>query len=318
MSVATKNTKTLGVFIPEFWSKKLNKKLDDVGVMKDCVNRKYEGEIKKCGDQVNIMEVGDITINNHNSANALTYQTLTATDLALLIDQEKYFAFKINDVTKVQANQELTDKYISRAAFAIEMVKDTFLLSKRADVHSDNVVPTMTLTKDNVYQLFVELKKRLRKANAISQKGKDANGRRPWAVVNPDIESLILLSPEMKDRGSALVDKNIREGTVYDFCGFDVMVATNMKSVTESGTTSVEVLAGIEDAITFAGQISKVEHLRDKDGFNDLVRGLYVYGGKTLLPKGLAKCSCTLSTVAQSNGTSDTDSDSDTDTDTDG
>ena len=27
MSVATKNTKKLGVFIPEFWSKKLNKKL---------------------------------------------------------------------------------------------------------------------------------------------------------------------------------------------------------------------------------------------------------------------------------------------------
>lgn len=292
--MAADSQKTLGVFIPEFWSKKLNKKLDDVGVMKDCVNKSYEGEIKKCGDKVNIQEVGDITINDHNMTNSLTYQDLTATDLSLIIDQEKYFAFKINDVTKVQANQELTDKYIARAAFAIEMVKDTFLLSKRADVHADNVVADMTLTKDNVYQMFVDLKKRLRKANAISQKGKDANGRRPWAVVNPDIESLILLSPEMKDRGSALVDKTIREGTVYDFCGFDVMVATNMKTVTDGGSSYVEVLAGIEDAITFAGQVSKVENLRDKDGFNDLVRGLYVYGGKTLLPKGLAKCKCTI------------------------
>lgn len=291
MSVDTKTTKKLGVFIPEFWSKKLNKKLDDVGVMKDCVNREYEGEIKQCGDKVNIQEVGDIDINDHDSEASLIYQDLTAEDLSLLIDQEKYFGFKINDVTKVQANQKLTDKYINRASFAIEMVKDTFLLSKRADVHADNVVPTMALTKDNVYQLFVELKKRLRKANAISQKGKDASGRRPWAVVNPDIEALILLSPEMKDRGSALADKTIREGTVYDFCGFDVMVATNMKTV----DGSVEILAGIEDAITFAGQISKIERLRDKDGFNDLVRGLYVYGGKTLLPKGLAKCACTIS-----------------------
>ncbi len=298
MSATNKSTKTLGVFIPEFWSKKLNKKLNDVGVMKDCVNKDYEGEIKQCGDKVNIQEVGDITINDHSESSTLTYQTLTATDLSLLIDQEKYFAFKVGDVTKVQANQKLTDKYISRAAFAMEMVKDTFLLSKRADVHADNVVAGMTLTKDNVYQMFVELKKRLRKSNAISQKGKDANNRRPWAVVNPDIESLILLSPEMKDRGSALADKTIREGTVYDFCGFDVMVATNMKTVKETDASTskdkyfVEVLAGIEDAITFAGQISKVEKLRDQNGFNDLVRGLYVYGGKTLLPKGLAKCKC--------------------------
>lgn len=288
--MAVGSTKKLGVFIPEFWSKKLNKKLDDVGVMKDCVNRDYEGEIKKCGDKVNIQEVGDIDVNDHDNEANLIYQDLTADDLSLLIDQEKYFAFKINDVTKAQANQKLTDKYINRASFAIEMIKDTFLLSKRADVHSDNVVPTMSLTKDNVYQLFVELKKRLRKANAISQKGKDASGRRPWAVVNPDVEALILLSPEMKDRGSALADKTIREGTVYDFAGFDVMVATNMKTV----EGSVEVLAGIEDAITFAGQLSKIEHLRDKDGFNDLVRGLYVYGGKTLLPKGLSKCACTI------------------------
>lgn len=288
--MAAGSTKKLGVFIPEFWSKKLNKKLDDVGVMKDCVNREYEGEIKKCGDKVNIQEVGDINVNDHDNEANLIYQDLTADDLSLLIDQEKYFAFKINDVTKAQANQKLTDKYINRASFAIEMIKDTFLLSKRADVHIDNVVPTMNLTKDNVYQMFVELKKRLRKANAISQKGKDASGRRPWAVVNPDVEALILLSPEMKDRGSALADKTIREGTVYDFAGFDVMVATNMKTV----DGSIEVLAGIEDAITFAGQLSKVEHLRDKDGFNDLVRGLYIYGGKTLLPKGLSKCACTI------------------------
>lgn len=288
--MAAGSTKKLGVFIPEFWSKKLNKKLDDVGVMKDCVNKDYEGEIKKCGDKVNIQEVGDIEIQDHEAGTDLIYQDLTATDLSLEIDQEKYFAFKINDVTKAQANQKLTDKYIARAAFAIEMIKDTFLLSKRADVHADNVVPAKELTKDNVYQMFVELKKKLRTSNAISQKGKDAAGRRPWAVVNPDIEALILLSPEMKDRGSALADKTIREGTVYDFCGFDVMVATNMKTV----ENKVEVLAGIEDAITFAGQVAKVEHLRSESGFDDKVRGLYVYGGKTLLPKGLAKCQCTV------------------------
>ena len=297
MSVATRSTKTLGQFIPEYWSKKLNKKLNDVGVMKDCVNKDWEGEIKNAGDKVNIQEVGDITINSYTpddqNFTGITYQKLTATTQALEIDQQKYFAFEVDDVTKAQASVKLTDKYIARAAYAIEMAKDTFLLGKRSDVHSDNIVSgygtsQAALTKDNVYKMFVELKKKLRTSNAINQKGKDASGRRPWAVVNPDIEALILLSPEMKDRGSALVDKNVREGTVYDFCGFDVMVATNMKTV----SNVVEVLAGIEDAITFAGQVSKIEHIRSEKGFKDLVRGLYLYGGKTVLPKGLAKASC--------------------------
>ena len=297
MSVATRNTKTLGAFIPEFWSKKLNAKLNDVGVMKDCVNKKYEGEIKNAGDKVNIQEVGDITVSTYDPDDAnftsITYQKLQGTTQSLEIDQQKYFAFEVDDITKTQANVELTDKYIARAAYSIEITKDTFLLGKRADVDAGNIVSGYStsqagLTKDNVYKLFVDLKKKLRTANAISQKGKDANGRRPWAVVNPDIEALILLSPEMKDRGSALVDKNVREGTVYDFCGFDVMVATNMKTV----SNVVEVLVGIEDAITFAGQVAKIEHIRSEKGFKDLVRGLYLYGGKTTLPKGLAKASC--------------------------
>ena len=49
------------------------------------------------------------------------------------------------------------------------------------------------------------------------------------------------------------------------------------------------VLAGTNEAIIFASQLSKIETLRDKDSFSDLVRGLYLYGAKTVQPKALAK-----------------------------
>ena len=39
----------------------------------------------------------------------------------------------------------------------------------------------------------------------------------------------------------------------------------------------------------FASQLAKIESLRDKDSFSDLVRGLYLYGAKTVQPKALAK-----------------------------
>ena len=65
----------------------------------------------------------------------------------------------------------------------------------------------------------------------------------------------------------------------------DVLVSTNLTST--SGL--FYVLAGTNDAITFASQLARIESLRDKDSFADLVRGLYLYGAKTVQPKALAK-----------------------------
>ena len=67
--------------------------------------------------------------------------------------------------------------------------------------------------------------------------------------------------------------------------GMDVLVSTNLTST----NNFYYVLAGTNDAITFASQLSKIESLRDKDSFSDLVRGLYLYGAKTVQPKSLAK-----------------------------
>lgn len=284
---------TVHVFVPEYWSKKLGPKLHDCGVMSKCVNRNYEGEIKQAGDKVNIQFIGDITANTYGTSN-IAYQTLAASSKQLEIDQKKYFAFAVDDIAKVQANVELTNKYIAEAKKSIELVKDTFLLSKRADVDSGNVIAASTPTKSTIYDLFVDLRTKLRNTNAINQAGKAANGKRPWVVVNPAIEKLIILSDEFRARSTQATDKIIREGAVFEFAGFDVLSATNLKSTTANSTTSVEILAGVDEAITYADQITKIECIRDKDKFQDLVRGLYVYGAKTVNGKLLAKATINL------------------------
>ena len=53
-------------------------------------------------------------------------------------------------------------------------------------------------------------------------------------------------------------------------------------------TKKVNIMAGINEAIAYAGNISKVESMRDDKFFGDNVRGLYVYGKKVVLPKALA------------------------------
>jgi hypothetical protein len=286
--------KTMANFIPEVWSTKLSAVLDKSGVMMQCVNRDYEGEISKSGDTVQIRTYGDVTIHTY-SGSITSYDTLTDPMQTMVVDQQKAFFFKVDDIDKAQSNIDITNGYIDRARASIDLVKDAFLLGKHVDVPSANVVGLDTapvlLSKDSIYSNFVDLAKRLKKANALS------NGQKPWVVINPDIEAVLIQAPEFV-HATQLGDKTVREGTIGRIAGLDVLTCTNL-SATTVNTSGFDgdlfyVLAGTNDAITFASQVVEVEKLRDQNSFSNLVRGLYVYGSKTTTPNALAKFVCTL------------------------
>ncbi|UKI40832.1 MAG: hypothetical protein L6V95_12030 [Candidatus Melainabacteria bacterium] len=83
----------------------------------------------------------------------------------------------------------------------------------------------------------------------------------------------------------------MRNGSIGRIAGMDVLVTPNL-TATDS---KINVLAGTNDAITYASQLAKIEVLRDPDSFSDLVRGLYLYGAKTVNAGALAKMVCSIS-----------------------
>ncbi len=291
-------------FIPEIWSQKLNNILEKECVMLQCVNRNYEGEIKNQGDKVKIITPADVTISTLGTTN-ITYSELEPTAAELVIDQKKFFAFKINDVAQVQANTDIMEAHLKNAKKAIEQVQDAYLLSQHANVAADNIVGTdaapVTLDKTTIYSQFVQLALCLKNSDAVS------STVRPWVVINPTIESYLLQSSEFIGAHN-VADETLREGAIGRIAGMDVLVSTNLTAV----NGKYYVLAGTNEAITFASQLAKIESLRDKDSFSDLIRGLYLYGAKTVQPKALAKMVVSASTSV------DSDTDTDTDTDTDG
>ncbi len=267
-------------FIPEFWSQKLNAALQKSCVMLQCVNRNYEGEIKDAGDTVNIIVPGDVGVTNY-TGDALTYNELAPSNTTLKIDQRKLFAFKVNDVAIAQAVTSIIDAHMENAKKAIETAQDTFLLGKHVDVDAANIIGGTTaveLSTDTIYSQFVALAKCLKNQNAITV------GQKPWVVINPDIEAILLQSSQFTS-GYQIADTTLREGSIGRIAGMDVLVSTNLTAA--SG--AVNVLAGTNDAITFASQVAKIETIRDTATFSDLVRGLYLYGAKTVQPKALAK-----------------------------
>lgn len=267
-------------FIPEVWSTKLSAILDNSCVMMQCVNKDYEGEIKKAGDTVHIRTFGNVTIKTY--AGAVTYDELTSPMQDLLIDQKNYFAFKVDDISKAQSNIDIMAGYTERARVAIDIAKDTFVLSKYADVPAGNIVhangSALALTSSNAYTEFVQIARKLKNANAVQ-----TGGKKPWVVINPDVESVLVQDTNFI-KATALGDKVMREGSIGRIAGLDVLVCTNLQAI--SG--KIPVMAGTNDAISFASQVTEVESLRLEGSFDTAVRGLYVYGAKTVVPAALA------------------------------
>ena len=266
------NTNAYSAFIPEVWSKKLSNMLEKKCVMMQCVNKNYEGEITAQGDKVKIITPAQVAISTLGSS-AITYDELEPTSQELVIDQKKFFAFKINDVAQA---------HLENARRAIEQVQDAYLLAQHTNVAEANIVGSesspISLDKTTIYKYFVDLAMKLKNSDAV------ANGQRPWVVINPLVESYLLQSTEFIGAHN-VADQTLREGAIGRIAGMDVLVTTNLTDV----DGKLYVLAGTNEAITFASQLSKIETLRDKDSFSDLVRGLYLYGAKTVQPAALAK-----------------------------
>lgn len=295
MSTNAETLKRQGAkIIPEIWSLSLNKKLDKSGVAMKAVNKLYEKDIKNYGDTVNIGELGDVTVSDYSedeSTGGVTYERVDATSQQLVLDQSKAFGIFLSDITIAQSNiEDLQAKFEARAKTAIDLVKDTFILSAFSEIPAANLKTGVTLTKDNAYSVLVWLAKTLKNNNAVQSKedkvfksNQAAGEAMPYVIINPDVEAILVQSPDFIHATNA-GDRVLREGSIGVIAGLDVLVSTNLP--TTSG--SVNIMAGINPAIAYAGNISKVEVLRDDKYFGNNIRGLYVYGKKVVLPKALA------------------------------
>ncbi len=281
MSTNSTSSNSYSPFIPEIWSTKLSTMLEKKCVMLQCVNRNYEGEISSQGDKVKIITPADVTISTVSSS-PISYSELSPSSQELVIDQEKFFAFKINDMAQAQANTRIMDAHLATARIAIAVVQYSSLLFKHTNATSVNTVGSaaspISLNKSTIYGYFVELARKLKDSDAVSA------GQKPWVVINPLVESYLLQSTEFIGAHN-VADETLREGAIGRIAGMDVLVSTNL---TEANGL-LYVMAGTNEAITFASQLAKIETLRDKDSFSDLVRGLYLYGAKTVKPAALAK-----------------------------
>jgi len=272
-------------FIPEVWIARLLFNIHNalVFAQPSIVNRDYEGEIQQAGDTVRVSSIGPVTISDYvRNTDMAQPEELTDAQSTIVIDQAKYFNFHVDDVDALQAQPELMNAAMQQAAYGLAATIDKYIAALYTDAAGSvgtagaPVAPTNT----TAYEYLVDLSVKLDEQNAPEV------GR--WAVVPPWYEGLLLKDARFVQSGQGGSEDRLRNGMIGRAAGFDILKSNNVSSTGVGSGSTYRILGGVNNGITLAEQMRKVEAYRPERRFADAIKGLHLWGAKTLFPQFLA------------------------------
>lgn len=297
-------------FIPEIWSGQLLTQLQKTLVYGALFNTDYEGEIRDMGDTVRINAFGDISIYSYAKDTAINApQSLSDAQTTLTISQAKYYNFAIDDVDKAQQNPKIMGQAMLWAAYRMKDTMDQYYAGFYTDAPSANLIGTSSgfVTPDkptydkigggtNLYDYLVLLGQKLDESLTPEQ------GR--WCVIPPWGKSLLVQDPRFTSFNTATaretistgnLDGTVREDASDGYIGMidSMRIYKSVNAPHLGGTTGIAgsqdvFIAGHSMALTKAEGVNQVEAFRPPDKFSDAVKGLCLYGAKTVRPAQIA------------------------------
>lgn len=263
-------------FIPEIWSKKLQAKFYASSVLPSISNTDYEGEITGEGNKVKIRTVPSVTVSDYTGT--VSYADVTTQIVELNIDKAKSYAFKVDDILKVQSDIAFQNESAKDAAEQMRIAVETDVLA--------NIVTGATTTLDKASVSASNILDHVLEA-----------GRKLDELNIPESDRFIVLSPlyiemlKKSDLKQAYLTGDatspLRNGKVGMIDRFTVYQSNLLAIGTGGDAGKTLCLAGHPKATCFASQFVKTETIRLETTFGDGVRGLKVYGYKVVVPNAL-------------------------------
>lgn len=272
-------------FIPEVWSARILNKLETNLVYVNLMNRDYEGEIQQYGDTVHIAGIGDVTIKDYTKNTDIDApEDISTTDTTLVIDQQKYFHFSVDDVDKAQMRVDLMDKYAARAAYGLRKTADSYAagllkagtIADSAGLGNDST-PLEITSPEKAYELLVDMQVALDNADVPDV------GR--WVVVPNAFKGMMEKDPRFVMTGSAQAENRLANGFAGRAAGFDIFTSNQ---VPNTGNAKFKIIGSVAMSSTFAQQILETDAYRPEKRFGDAMKGLHVYGAKVTMPELIA------------------------------
>ena len=306
-----------GAFIPTLWSGKLLAKFYQNTMLSEVANTDYEGELKNQGDTIRIRLAPTISISDYTAGMNLNYEVPTPIYQDMQVNKGKYFGVQVNDVLAYQSDMNLMNMFTEDAAkqLKIQIENEVFFncfvtegpaaankgstagaISAAYDLGSDTA-PVDQATPENV------LKAILRMSTVLDEQNVPEDGR--WLILSPYDRHLLMQSSLAQAYFTGDSSSTVRTGKIGMIDRFTCYVSNLLprgaagkalvSGLTDTATgASVSnakarrtMIAGTKVACSFAMTVNKTEPLRNQTDFGDIVRGLAVYGRKTVKPEAL-------------------------------
>lgn len=265
-------------FIPSIWAAGILKERDKLLIgVKHC-NRDYEGSIKEQGDRVKIITVGTVNSYDYTKGTDINAaETPADADQWLIIDQAKYANIGIEDLDKVQANQNLMVEYKRQMGIKLANDLDNFVFGKYAD--AGKTITNASVSTANIFSTIAEVAEYFKTIDV-------PEGIEKYLEVSPAIATKIILAKILRDTDNS---KIIETGYLGKILGFNVYESNNIVK----NSSAYECLARTKVSFAFAEQLTKTEAYRPEKRFSDAVKALQVWGGKVIRPKEFVRVTLT-------------------------
>ena len=285
-----------GTYIPSIWSPKLIAKFYALTALSEITNVGYEGDIKAFGDTVKINGLPDITISDYVQGQDIVPENPNPAEYDLLINKGKKWAFNANTVQVKQSKIAFVDEWTNVAGQEMKRAIEYDVYGNiYADPDTSNIGNTAGKITGSVALGAAGTPLAVNTSNALT------------AIIGagqvldeqniPEEDRWILLPPwwaarlKTSDLGKVYItgDKETpaRNGKLGMIDRFTVYISNLQTTATDSGHLCTHVLFGHKIATAFASQIVFNEQVDNQKDFGKIVRGLQVFGYKTIKPTAL-------------------------------
>ncbi|MBQ8893997.1 MAG: hypothetical protein IJ043_06260 [Clostridia bacterium] len=257
-------------FKPTMWAATIDRNLHQKSILVDWCNQKVKGQ-PNYGNKLEILGNGTVNIFDYDTETGLgAPETPEGGVTHLLIDQQKAFNFKVDDIDNAQTTPDLMPALMDEATEKLASARDLYVAEVGAG--SSQISAALTIATP------VEAKAAIDKALKVLRKNNVAPG------MSVRIELAYWMYQLFRDylvEAKTANDELIKNGTIGMYDGCQVAFTNNLKN---DGTNDY-MMVRTNKAIAFAGRTSKVEPYRPQNFFADAVKGLNVFGAVIARPK---------------------------------
>lgn len=254
--------------IPSLWTRVLEESISEKQTVANHVMR-MGGEFSNWGDVLNIDVEKDISVKAFNP------EAEVEPDNLLIIEHGAYYNFFVNDADRVQSDLVKIQDAMKTAAERLAVDSEQYLLSKICKAAGVRMKAKLPQTIEECSELI---------ARVYSCMKQRHNSSAVVSVVVPVYLMEIMMGDKM------LIYEKMNRFEKEDilsmrFMGIPVFASPDLQT---------EVVAMEDDAVWFAGKVTRLLPYRPEIGFCDGVKGLYLCGATVEKTEGVCVCELTL------------------------